>query len=214
MAQHTLTARTLGLAAGSLTLTHFTPQSTSDFLRAVADLAQNKVAQAAGPSPWLPNSDPQLKGTITAPSGDDGPACTFNALTHIAVTRCLVAADPANIVDTATMLREAANSSSDALRLLSLRIAARWNLSMRLQKENLLAPAENAALLPKHDNNTPLPATAVIHEDDAVLVVDAATGKRTPASYQPPTPAEDLPHTDGDDSEDIPTLNDLAAARA
>lgn len=214
MAQPQLTARTLGLAAGSLTLTHFTPQSINAFLTGIADVVQSKVARAAGPSPWLPNQDHSLRGTITAPSGDDGPPCTFNALTHIAVTRVLVAADPANISDTATMLREAAQSDSDTLRILALRIAARWNLSMFLKKEHLLTPTAAATDLPEYENNTPLPSTVVVHDVDGLAIVDKDTGERTPATHTPL--ADNAPESQSaeDDVEEIPTVDSLAAARA
>lgn len=209
MAQQHLSARTLGLAAGSLTLTHFTPKSITAFLTEVADIVQGQVAPGAGPSPWLPNQDSSLRGTITAPSGDDGPPCTFNALTHIAVTRALVAADPANIIDTATMLREAANSDSDMLRLLALRIAARWNQAMFLKKEQLLTPTPAAADLPEYDLNTPLPSTEVITDADGLAVINKDTGARTPATR---TPRSDEPAEDS--GSEIPTLDTLAPARA
>ena len=107
------------------------------------------------------------------------------------------------------MLREAADSDSDTLRLLALRIAARWNLSMFLKKEELLTPTATAAELPEYENNTALPSTVVITDDDGPVIVNKDTGDRTRATH---TPTTDEPTEDS--GTEIPTLNTLATARA
>lgn len=189
MATGTVSAVRLGMEANSLTLSRFTEESVTQFLHRVADQVENVVVRQGGASPWFPNRDRDLPGSVRVPSDDNGEAFVFNLFTHQAITRCIVAADPANLLDQATLIRHAADGNDDLLRLVHLRIAARWNYAMRLQAETLLQydpdarelpgdydDADNAMLSPTHQ----IPRTHVVNDDNGLAVVDDE-GNRTPA---------------------------------
>lgn len=189
----------LGLAASQITLRHFTPESVSAFLSEVSTRLTNDIVPMAGPSPWLADGRPDHRGGLTAPSGDDRAPFTFAALTHMKVVRALVAADPANIADTAALMKLASDSDDQHLRLLTLRIALRLSYSMFLstvinqRKANiteLLIRADDAPEIPIFEKSNPLPATTV--SSDGVLVHD--DGTRTPA-FIPVAPVEEAVRT-------------------
>lgn len=212
-------AEQLALASGTITLAHFTPESTTDFLKAVAKTVTEKVAPGAGPSPWLPSYDPDHRGALTAPSGDGRPF-TFGALTHLSVTRALVGADPANLRDTASLIAFAAEGTSDYLRLLALRIAIRWNNAMSLLHSDILVDVAGAPEITAVESNQPIPATTVIEENDQVFVVNEATGTRLPGAASAATSAahrevddEKAPERqDASPAENEPTVTDLSTS--
>lgn len=189
MATKPLSAVRLGMEVNNITLAHFTAESVSQFLHHVADLVENRVVRSAGDSPWFPNLDGDLAGSVRIPSDDDGDPYVFNLFTHPAVTRCITAADPANVADMAALMRLAADSDNDTQRLLFLRVAARWNYAMRLDADNRLVYNEDSAALPgDYDDNQQglvpprhtIARTTVVNDEQGLAVVDAA-GNRLPA---------------------------------
>ena len=213
MATGTVSAVRLGMETNSLTLSHFTEDSVTQFLHRVAQQVENVVIRQGGASPWFPNMDRDLPGSIRVPSDDDGEAFVFNLFTHQAITRCIVAADPANLRDQVTLMRHAADSDDDLQRLVHLRIAARWNYSMRLQAENVLQydpdarelpgsydDAVNAMLSPAHQ----IPRTYVVNDDSGLAVIDE-DGNRTPAGRLALISAGGNGGADGDDT--APTVD-------
>lgn len=216
MATGTVSAVRLGMEVNSLTLSHFTEESVSQFLRRVADQVENIVVRQGGASPWFPNMDRDLPGSIRIPSDDDGEPFVFNLFTHKALTRCIVAADPANLLDQVTLMRHAIDSGDDLQRLVYLRIAARWNYSMRLQAETLLNYDPNARELPGDydDADNPMISpghqiarTHVVNDDEGLAVVDE-NGDRKAAGYLVPVSAGGRGGTASDDNDDsTPTID-------
>ena len=111
-----ITPTRLGLGANEITLAHFTPESVTEFLHHVADIVSNKIATNGGASPWFPNSTKDLPGTMMIPSDDGGEHYTFGLFTHKALTRCITAADPANLIDIADLLHLIADSDNNTHR--------------------------------------------------------------------------------------------------
>lgn len=144
-----ITPTRLGLGANEITLAHFTPESVTEFLHHVADIVSNKIATNGGASPWFPNSTKDLPGTMMIPSDDGGEHYTFGLFTHKALTRCITAADPANLIDLADLLHLIADSDNNTQRLIGLRIAARWNYAMFLRAEKVLKYRSNEVELPQ-----------------------------------------------------------------
>lgn len=194
-------AEILGLAVSHLTLRHFTPESVNEFLTALASRMEEDIIPKAGPSPWLPNLHPDHKGSLTAPSGDSRGPYTFAALTHMQVIRALVAADPGNLADISSVMKVAAHSDNQALRLSMLRIGLRFNHAMFLKLrsgkdaptvDSLLVNEPDAPGIPQFERNQPLPASRVECGEGAVFVVDS-DGNRVAAGR--PTPVVAVGHT-------------------
>lgn len=210
MASNALSAVRLGMEVNNITLAHFTEESVTQFLHYIADTVENRVVKQAGASPWFPNMDSDLPGSVRVPADDGGDPFVFNLFTNPAVTRAVTAADPANLVDVAALMRQAADEGNDLQRLAFLRIAARWNYSMNLQGENRLIYDPNSAPLPGDydDNQTGMVSptrtiarTRVVHDDDGLAVVEQASGERHPAGRFADTTAQD----GGDDA--APTID-------
>lgn len=205
MSQNRARAKQIGLSANTLTLQHFTPESVDEFLIAVGTQI-GKVADSAGPSPWLPEVRRELKGTLTAPSGDDQGAYNFAALTHMHVIRALVGADPSNLRDTGSLMQLAATTDGmPEMKLNLLRIAARWNLAMDLRKSLVLVDEDNAPALQPVEDNQPLPQTTVVNDENGLTIVDDTTSTRIPAGRRDDT-------TDGDDDKGAQNI-DAAAGK-
>lgn len=202
-------AETLGLAVSQLTLRHFTSESVNEFLTALANRLEEDIIPKAGPSPWLPNLHPDHKGSLTAPSGDSRGPFTFAALTHMQVIRTLVAADPGNLADIASVMKVAAHSDNQALRLSMLRIGLRFNHAMFLKLrsgkdsptvDSLLVDEPDAPGIPQFERNQPLPASRVEGSDEDVFVVDSdenrlAAGRPAQAATPEPVPVIPAVHT-------------------
>lgn len=183
----------LGINAHTITLGQFTDESITQFLHRIADSIISKVAPYGGNSPWYPSRDPDHEGALVSPSDDGGQHYTFSLLNSVAVTRCLVAADPANLIDTADLMHVVADTTNYHQRLLMLRIAARWNYAMFLKAEHILEYAPDAQPLPPLPNGqqddhkglvapqTPSPRNRVSTNGTALVLVDTDTGRETPA---------------------------------
>ena len=155
------------LAANSDNITHgdFTPESVASFLTTAANRVISVAeVSACYPAPWRLSPIEDQKGMLIAPDNRDGnPYVNLSAATSAKICRIFVAAEPWVLTERAEVFKSVASSETSGVKDNVLRIALRWNASMKLNCQKLLEGRDGRSL---EDIATPIHERRVT-EDDA-----------------------------------------------